>query len=204
MIALATSSVLAAAAGLNVWVVLLVVSGLAHFGRRVHLVPEFQALADGSMVVLFAVLLGLELMFGRLPAVERRIGAWPWLLRPTGGAIVFAATPNPIAAAALPLGLVVGALLALATYALGKVARAALVPSMRGLAGVFVGIVATAVATVLAPLALLVPLPAAVLAGGASLLFVWELLLTPRLRRRLRKGQGAKTEGRKGATAPEA
>lgn len=86
-----TGAGLAASSGLNAYIPLLVLGLLDRCTDLVTLPPGFAWLADGWLLVILGVLLVLEVVADKIPAVDA-VNDWiQTLVRPTSGGIVFGA-----------------------------------------------------------------------------------------------------------------
>ncbi|GGC90349.1 hypothetical protein GCM10011512_16600 [Tersicoccus solisilvae] len=86
-----TGAGLAASSGLNAYIPLLVLGLLDRFTDLVHLPPGFAWLSNGWVLVILGVLLVLEVVADKIPAVDT-VNDWiQTLVRPTSGGIVFGA-----------------------------------------------------------------------------------------------------------------
>jgi hypothetical protein len=123
---------LAAAAGLNPWLTLLITVGLAAYTPRAPLTPGFEPLAGTGSVAALAVLLGLDVAAGKVPRLMR------WTERVSGpvaalaGGLLCLAVPNVVLDQAGPLALLVGALLAFVTRLVRRRAALALSRPLEG------------------------------------------------------------------------
>ena len=141
--------ILAAAAGLNPWLVWLMVSGLAAFTSRVPLVPEAQWLGTYGAVFVLAALLGLEIVGLKVQRVAR--GVW-WVdsvAAPVAGALLCLAIQTPLLEASAAAAAAIGALAALAfrrgLRVLGRRLNAPLRPLGRVAAGMAANVVGAVV-----------------------------------------------------------
>ncbi len=99
---------LAASAGLNAYIPLLVISLLAKFTNLITLAKPWDALESWWIIGLLIVLTAIEFISDKIPAVNHVNDAIMTFIRPAAGAIVFAATTssskvevNPILAIAM-------------------------------------------------------------------------------------------------------
>jgi hypothetical protein len=137
--------ILAAAAGLNPWLVWLMVAGLAAFTNRVPLVPDGHWLGSYGAVFALAALLGVEIVGLKVGRAAR--GVW-WLdsvASPVAGALLCLALANPLLAAGPAAAAAAGALAALVLRVglrlLGRRLNAPLRPLGRVAAGMAANVV---------------------------------------------------------------
>src|SRR5574337_1007460 len=101
---LITAFGLASASGLNAYIPLLVVALAARFTNLVKLNPPFDLLTNGWVIGALAVLLLIEIIVDKIPAADSLNDVVQTFIRPTAGAVLFAASThaidlNPIVAA---------------------------------------------------------------------------------------------------------
>lgn len=82
---------LASAAGLNAYIPLLAMGLLARFTDLVNLPPGWAWLENGWVMVIVAVLLTIEVVADKIPALDSVNDAIQTVVRPTAGGIVFGA-----------------------------------------------------------------------------------------------------------------
>lgn len=80
---------LASSAGLNAWIPLLVLGLLDRYTQFVDLGPNFEWLSNGWVLLIFAVLLALEVVADKVPAIDSVNDVIQTVVRPTSGGIVF-------------------------------------------------------------------------------------------------------------------
>lgn len=174
---LLTGGGLALSAGLNAYVPLLLVGLLARFTTLVTLPAQWSWLSGDLALVVLAVLLLVEVVADKVPAVDHINDLLQTVVRPTAGGIVFAAGssaqtpavshPADLLQAPVVLPFLVGVLLALLTH-LGKAGlRAGVNLSTAGVGAPVVSTVEDVFALSLSVLAVLVPLLVLVVLAGA-------------------------------------
>ncbi|MDX6431253.1 MAG: hypothetical protein QOE54_3619 [Streptosporangiaceae bacterium] len=92
MFAMVTGLSLAAAAGLNAYIPVLVVGLLAMFTHTVTLPHQYAWMTHGWVLAIVAVLLAAEVVFDKIAVVDHLNDAIQTLVRPAAGGAVFAAT----------------------------------------------------------------------------------------------------------------
>jgi hypothetical protein len=103
---------LAASAGLNAYIPLLVVALLGRFTDLIRLGEPWSALTNWWIIGLLAVLAAIEFVDDKLPAVNHINDIVQTFVRPTAGAILFAATTQAITQIDPILSLAAGILVA--------------------------------------------------------------------------------------------
>ena len=89
---LASAFGLSTSAGLNAYIPMLTVALLAKFTRLIELGEPWDALTSWWIIALLAVLLVIEELADKIPAVDTVNDVFQTLVRPTAGAVLFAAT----------------------------------------------------------------------------------------------------------------
>ena len=87
---------LSGSAGLNAYLPLLVVALLARFTSLIHLREPWSALTSGWTLAVLVILLIVEIVADKVPAVNHVNDVIQTLIRPAAGAILFAASSNVI------------------------------------------------------------------------------------------------------------
>ncbi len=162
---------LSASAGLNAYIPLLVVALLARFTTLLQLKEPWDALASWWIIGILLFLSLIEFFADKFPAVNHVNDIIQSIVRPTAGAIVFAASANvltevsPILSLACGL-LVAGGVNAVKTFAI----RPAVTATTGGAGNVPVSILEDVLSTVVSVLSVVVPILMVVL---LILLIAW-------------------------------
>ncbi len=167
---------LAASAGLNAYIPLLVVALLGRFTNLIQLNPPWDTLTSWWVIGLLVVLSSIEFFADKVPAVNHINDAIQTFVRPVAGAIVFAASAGVITDIHPVLSLAAGLLVAGGVHAAKSVAvRPAVTATTGGAGNVPVSILEDVIATILSILAVVIPM----LIAMAVILFtawvVWAL-----------------------------
>ncbi|HMA35628.1 MAG TPA: DUF4126 domain-containing protein [Chloroflexia bacterium] len=170
---------LAASAGLNAWLPLLIVGLAARFTTLIHLSAPYNLLSNGWVLATLSVLLLIEILADKVPVVDSLNDAIHTFIRPAAGAILFAAHNNALGDLNPVLALILGLLAAGSVHAVKASVRPVLTATTGGLANPIVSVIEDAVAIVSTLLALLVPALSAVLfliflIVAVRLLFRWR------------------------------
>jgi uncharacterized membrane protein len=178
---------LSASAGLNAYIPLLVVSLLARFTNLIELSEPWSAMESWWIIGVLILLSLVEFFADKIPAVNHINDAIQTFIRPTAGAVLFAASANVVTEIHPILSLAAGLLVAGSVHAVKSAAvRPAITATTGGAANVPVSILEDVVSTVLSVLSVLLP----VLVGIVLLLLaIWIILwLTRRSKRYQRPG----------------
>jgi hypothetical protein len=188
---LLTGSGLAMAAGLNAYIPLLALGLLSRFTGLLSLPTGWDWLSSTPALVVLAVLLAVEVVADKVPAVDSVNDVLQTVVRPTAGGVVFAAGSSSTTAAAtdpatlldgwawVPVAL--GVLLALTTHTSKALARPVVNASTLGVGAPVVSAAEDVSAVGLVLAAVLVPVLVGVLVVVAVVLLV---LVLRRWRRR--------------------
>ena len=101
---------LSASAGLNAYIPLLVVGIIAHYSNWIKLTPPYDLLANPWILILVSLLLIIEMLVDKIPAVNHINDIIQTVFRPAAGAIVFAASAHVMTGINPLLALACGAL----------------------------------------------------------------------------------------------
>jgi hypothetical protein len=178
---------LSASAGLNAYIPLLIVGVIAHYTDWIHLNPPFDLLANPWVLIVVGILLIIEMLADKFPAVNHVNDAIQTVIRPAAGAIVFAASANVITDLNPIIAIICGLLVAGSVHTVKAAAlRPAVTATTGGAGNVPVSIAEDIVATVLSILSIVLPILVAIFAILFIVLIVWWLR-----RRANRKRQAA-------------
>ena len=171
---IATGFGLAGAAGLNAYVPLLIVALAARFTSLVSLNPPFDLLTDNLVIAVITVLLLIEVLVDKIPAVDTINDMIHTFVRPAAGAILFAASSNAIGDLHPVLALVCGLVLAGGVHAVKATARPVVTALTGGVGNPVVSTAEDAVSAGVSLLAVLAPLLGVfVLLGLLLAVFLW-------------------------------
>jgi hypothetical protein len=170
---------LSSAAGLNAYLPLLVVALLARFTDLVALNPPWDALESWWVIGVLAVLLLIEVIVDKVPAVDSVNDVIQTLIRPTAGAVLFAASAGILSDVHPILAMICGLLVAGGVHAVKATARPLVTGTTGGLLNPLISLIEDILSLVMAVLAILVPLLGLLL---LVLVIIW--LIRRRRRRR--------------------
>ncbi len=175
---------LSTSAGLNAYIPLLIVAlagRLPLSDPLLKLAPPYDTLSSWWVIGVLVVLLAVEMLVDKVPAVDSANDVIQTFIRPAAGAILFAASANVITDLSPVLALILGLLLAGSVHATKGAVRPAVTATTFGAGNWLVSLVEDIIAAILSVLALIIP----ILIGLAALVLV-ILLLTMMIRRRRR------------------
>ena len=172
---------LSASAGLNAYIPLLVVSLLAKFTDLIALSKPWDALTSWWTIGVLALLVLVEAVADKVPAVAHVNNTLQTFIRPTAGAIVFAASAGSVTEVSPVLSLICGLLVAGTVHTVKSVAvRPLITASTAGMGDPIVSTAEDVVATLISVLSIVLP----VLMLIVLVLLIWAFIS---LIRRLRK-----------------
>jgi hypothetical protein len=149
---------LSASAGLNAYIPLLVVALLAKFTNLIELKQPWDALTSWWVIGALLVLSLIEFFADKIPAVNHVNDIIQTFIRPTAGAILFAASANVVTEISPALSIIAGILVAGGIHAAKSIALRPLVTATTGGAGnIPVSIAEDVVSTFMSILAVIVP-----------------------------------------------
>ena len=166
---------LSASAGLNAYIPLLIVALLARFTDLIHLNPPYDALTSGWTIAILAILVLVEAVVDKIPAVDTVYNILQTLARPVAGAILFAASTRVITDIHPVLALVCGLLVAGTVHAAKTAVRPVITATTAGVGDPVVSSAEDVVAGTVSVLSVAMPLVAAILILIGALLLVRAL-----------------------------
>lgn len=167
---------LSASAGLNAYIPLLVVALLGRFTNLIELSPPWNTLTNGWIIGLLIVLIAIEFFADKVPAVNHVNDLIQTFVRPTAGAILFAASARAITDIHPVLALSCGLIVAGSVHAVKSVAvRPAVTATTGGSGNVLVSIAEDLVATLLSILSVVIPLLIAMMVILFTSWVIWKL-----------------------------
>ncbi len=149
---------LSASAGLNAYIPLLVIALLGRFTNLIQLKAPWDALTSWWIIGLLVVLSLIEFFADKVPAVNHINDVIQTIVRPTAGAIAFAASAQVISNAHPVLALGAGLLVAGGVHVVKSAAvRPAVTATTGGAGNIPVSIAEDLVATLVSILSVVVP-----------------------------------------------
>jgi hypothetical protein len=175
---------LSASAGLNAYIPLLVVGTTAHYTDLIKLDKPWNTLANPWILILLGVLVIIEMLADKIPAVNHINDVIQTLVRPAAGAIVFAASAQVITDIHPVLALGCGLLVAGSVHVVKSAAiRPAVTATTGGTANIPVSIAEDVIAIGTSILSIIIP----TMVGFIVLLTVILIILWIRRRGEKRK-----------------
>jgi len=179
---------LSGSAGLNAYIPLLVVALAARFpidDPLLELSPPYDLLANWWVIGLLVLLLLIEMLVDKIPAVDTVNDVIQTMVRPVAGAILFAGSTSVINDMNPILAIAAGVLVAGGVHATKTIARPAVTATTVGTGNWVVSIIEDITAFFVSLLAILVPVLAGLVVIAFLTLIIWFFI-----RRRRRKQRG--------------
>lgn len=168
---------LSASAGLNAYIPLLVVSLLAKYTDLINLKAPWDVMTSWWVIGVLIFLSLVEFLADKIPAVNHVNDIIQSFIRPTAGAIVFAATATQIGDVSPVLSLIAGLLVSGAVHVAKSVAvRPAVSVATGGVGNVPVSIAEDATSTAVSFLSILVPVVVACLLILVTTIIVTKMI----------------------------
>jgi hypothetical protein len=190
---LLTGAGLASAAGLNAYIPLLVVGLLARYTELINLPSGWTWLSNGWVLLILVVLLAVEFVADKVPAVDSANDVVQTFIRPTAGGLAFAAgsgsetltveNPADLFTQKLWVPILIGVLISFTVHGVKSVARPVLNVGTAGVAAPVVSTVEDTASVSLSLVAIIIP----ILVLLFLIVFVWfgVRMLRKRRQRRL-------------------
>ena len=167
---------LAAAAGLNAYIPLLIVALTARFTDWFKLGPTWEPLTSWWVIGVLVFLVAVEFFADKLPAINHANDAIQTFVRPAAGAVLFAASTTVVTDINPVIAMIAGLLTAGSVHAVKSVAvRPAVSLTTGGIGNTPVSILEDVVSTVLAIAAVLIPVAIAIMMVLLTTTLIWLL-----------------------------
>ena len=163
---LASAFGLSTSAGLNAYIPMLVVALLGRFTELVQFEEPWSALSSWWIIGLLTVLLVIETVADKIPAVDSVNDIIQTLIRPTAGAILFAAQTQSMLRLHPVLAMGCGIVLAGSVHAVKTGARPVVTATTAGMGNPIESTIEDAIATITSLVAVIFP----------YLMIIWLLL----------------------------
>ncbi len=157
MIDLLAAFGLSAATGLNAYLPLLIVGLLARYTDLIVLKAPWDTLTNLWVLGVLAVLLVIEMTADKIPAVDSINDVIQTVVRPTAGAILFAASTNVISEMSPVLGMICGLLVAGGVHAAKATIRPVITTTTAGVANPLVSTLEDVISGTTTLIAVLLP-----------------------------------------------
>jgi preprotein translocase subunit SecG len=173
MIEILSAFGLSAASGLNAYLPILIVGLLGRFTDWVTLKAPWDTLENPWVLLVVAILLVIEMVVDKIPAVDTLNDIIQTFIRPAAGAILFAAGSNVISAMSPVFAMICGLLVAGGVHAAKATARPMITAGSAGMGNPLVSVVEDVVSGVAAFVAIVLPVLAAIFIVTLLGLYLW-------------------------------
>ena len=165
---------LSASAGLNAYVPLLIVALIAKFTNWIQLGETWDALTSWWVIGALIVLGLIEFFADKVPAVNHINDVIQTFIRPTAGAILFAASTDVVTNIHPVIALIAGLLISGSVHAVKSAAiRPVVTATTGGVGNIPVSVAEDVVATILSILAIIIPVVVAALIVLITAWIIW-------------------------------
>ncbi|GAA4579348.1 DUF4126 domain-containing protein [Micromonospora coerulea] len=185
MLEVLTGSGLAASAGLNAYIPLLLMGLLARYTDLVDLPSGWQWLGNGWVILILAVLLGIEVVADKVPVVDHVNDVVQTVVRPTAGGLAFGAgstsetvtvsNPDTFFSSHQWVPVVTGVVIALGVHLLKSAARPVINATTAGFGAPVASTAEDATSAVMSVVAILLPVLVLVFLVGLVASLFWFL-----------------------------
>jgi hypothetical protein len=152
---------LASASGLNAYIPLLIVALTARFTDIIKLPPPFDILTNEFVIGALVVLLAIEVVVDKIPAADTVNDLFQTFVRPTAGAILFAASTNTVNVHPV-VAVILGLIMAFSVHTVKATARPVVTATTMGVGNPVVSMAEDVASAIMAILAIVAPLVAVV------------------------------------------
>jgi hypothetical protein len=167
---------LSASAGLNAYIPLLMVGVIAHYTDWIKLNAPYDLLANPWVLIVVGVLLIVEMLADKIPAVNHVNDIIQTVIRPAAGAIIFAASAHAITNVQPVIAIICGLLVSGSVHVVKAAAvRPAVTATTGGAGNVPVSIAEDMIAIVVSMLSIVIPILVAVFLIIFIALIIWLL-----------------------------
>jgi hypothetical protein len=173
---LLTAFGLAASAGLNAYIPLLIVALLGRFTTWITLNSPWDALTSWWVIGALVVLMLIEFFADKAPAINHANDVIQTFVRPAAGAVLFAASAGTVSNIHPIVAMIAGLLVAGSVHTVKAAAvRPAVTATTGGLGNIPVSLAEDVAAVVISIAAIIVPVVIAAIVIVITSLFVWLL-----------------------------
>jgi uncharacterized membrane protein len=159
LLSIFTAFGLSFSAGLNAYIPLFIIGALAHYTNLVVLSKPYDILADPWALIILGVLIIIEFLADKVPAINHVNDGIQTFFRPVAGAIAFAATAGVITNIHPLIALACGLLVAGGVHAVkSAVVRPVVTATTGGVGNTPVSMLEDITATVVSFLSILIPI----------------------------------------------
>jgi hypothetical protein len=183
---------LAAPAGLNAWLPLLI-TGLAGRFNLIKLNAPFDGLTNTWVLLVIGLLLTIEVFADKIPAVDSINDIIHTVIRPAAGGVLFAAHSGMVGGMDPTFSFILGVLSAGSVHIVKAGARPLITATTGGIGNPLVSFVEDIIAAVSTVLALVVPILAALIMGSIVAFGAWVVWRWRERRKKRKQAQNTQS-----------
>jgi len=173
MVDIFSSFGLSAASGLNAYLPLLIIGLMGRYTDLITLGRPWNLLENGWVLLVLAVLLAVEMVADKIPAVDTVNDGIQTVIRPVSGALLFAASNNVITDMSPVLAMILGLLMAGGVHAAKTAFRPVVTATTGGVGNPVVSVAEDVASGSMTLIAVLMPVLAAIIVLAGFVLFSW-------------------------------
>jgi len=176
-----TGVCLAASAGLNAYLPLLVLALADRVTDRVNLDTPYDFISSTWTIVARVILLTIELVADKVPGIDHANDLIQSVIRPAAGAFLMMAVINDNSSLNPVVGMIIGLLIAVSVHAFKALSRPQITHSTGGIGNPIVSSLEDGIAGFISVLAILVPIAALIFLVVSGAFLVWSYRSVQRL-----------------------
>jgi uncharacterized membrane protein len=169
-----TGVCLAACAGLNAYLPLLILALTDRVTERVNLDTPYDFISSGWAIAVLLVLLTIELVADKIPGIDHANDLIQSVIRPAAGAFLMMAVVNGNSSLNLAVAMIIGLLIAVTVHAVKALSRPQITLSTNGMGNPLVSLIEDGIATVIPVLAILVPIAGLIFLVVSFAFLLWS------------------------------
>ncbi len=174
-----TGAVLAAAAGLNAYIPLLVLALADRVTSRIDLPAPYNVITSGAGIAVLLLLLTVDLIFDKIPTLDHLNDLVNTAVRPAAGMFLMMAAVDGSGEIDVIIAMFLGLLIAGAVHTYKSINRIRIAKNSSGLGSPLVSMVEDGLAGIASILAIAYPLLGVVFVGGAGFALAWVYRVLP-------------------------
>jgi uncharacterized membrane protein len=176
-----TGICLAASAGLNAYLPLLVLAVADRVTDRVNLDTPYDFISSTWTILALVVLLTIELIADKIPGIDHANDLIQSVIRPAAGAFLMMAVINDNSSLNPVVGMIIGLLIAVGVHSVKSLSRPQITIKTGGIGNPIVSLLEDGIAGLISVLAILVPIAAIILLVFSGVFLIWSYRSVQRL-----------------------
>jgi len=176
-----TGICLAASAGLNAYLPLLMLALADRITDRVNLDTPYDFISSTWTILALVVLLTIELIADKIPGIDHANDLIQSVIRPAAGAFLMMAVINDNSSLNPVVGMIIGLLIAVGVHSVKALSRPQITLKTGGIGNPIVSLLEDGIAGLISVLAILVPIAAIILLVFSGAFLIWSYRSVQRL-----------------------